>query len=188
MLNMLDGESTCKASKSIAKTQEKMYGSNIPLSNGFGRRIDLILATKNLELSTSEWKRVKTSPSKCLQQQSKNIRMNKAILTYLLRLPFNEADSDLVFTVGMEWTGSMGYMFAIKQVKDIYVAKSISTLLMPSYLEELLSFEETLNCLTSVSADIDSSPNIYLTPSRRRRSQTLATTDFDLEDLSNDEQ
>ncbi|KAI7890284.1 uncharacterized protein EV154DRAFT_482273 [Mucor mucedo] len=47
----------------------------------------------------------------------------------------------------MEWTGSMGYMFAIKQVKDIYVAKSISTLLMPSYLEELLSFEETLNCL-----------------------------------------
>ncbi|KAI9486504.1 MAG: hypothetical protein EXX96DRAFT_549303 [Benjaminiella poitrasii] len=220
MLDMLDGESTCKASKSIAKTHEKIYGSNIPLNNGFGRRIDLILATKNLELSTSEWKRDKTSPAKCLQQQSKNIRINKAILTYLLGLPFNEADSDRVFTVGMDWTGPMGYMFAIKQVKDIYVAKPISTLLMPSYLEELPSFEETLNRLyawrnhhlslkeimlsalrkceqevffssvlgTSVSADIDNSPNIYLTPSRRRRSQTPATTDLDLEDLSNDEQ
>ncbi|OBZ90652.1 hypothetical protein A0J61_01301 [Choanephora cucurbitarum] len=220
MLDMLDGESTCKASKSIAKTHEKIYDSNIPLNNGFGRRIDLILATKNLELSTSEWKRDKTSPAKCLQQQSKNIRMNKAILTHLLGLPFNEADSDRVFTVGMDWTGPMGYMFAIKQVKDIYVAKPISTLLMPSYLEELPSFEETLNCLyawrnhhlslketmlpalrkceqgmffssvlgTSVSEDTNSSPNIYLTPSRRRRGQIPATTDLDLEDLSNDEQ
>lgn len=61
---MLDGESTYKASKSIAKTHEKIYGSNIPLNNGFGRRIDLILATKNLELSTSEWKRNKTLPAK----------------------------------------------------------------------------------------------------------------------------
>lgn len=219
MLDMLDGESTCKASKSIAKNLEKIYDSNIPLNNGFGRRIDLILATKNLELSTTEWKRDKTSPAKCLQQQSKNIRMNKAILTHLLGLPFNEAGSDRVFTVGMDWTGHMGYMFAIKQVKDIYLAKPISTLLMPSYLEELPSFEEMLNYLyawrnhhlslkdtmlpalrkceqgmffssvigTSVSEDTNSSPNIYLTPSRRRRGQIPATTDLDLEDLSNDE-
>ncbi|KAG1141964.1 hypothetical protein G6F37_006617 [Rhizopus arrhizus] len=71
--------------------------------------------------------------------------MNKAILTYLLDLPFNEADSDRVFTVGMDWTGPMGYMFAIKQVKDVYIAKPISTLLMPTYLDELLSLEETLD-------------------------------------------
>lgn len=219
MLDMLDGESICKVSKSIAKNQEKMYGSNIPLNNGFGRRIDLILGTKNLELSTSEWKRDKTSPTKCFQQQCKNIRMNKAILTHLLGLPFNEANGDRVLTVGMDWTGPMGYMFAIKQVKDIYVAKPISTLLMPSYLEELPSFEETLNWLyvwrnhhlslkeimlpalrkceqevffssvlgTSVSENINSSPNIYLTPSRRRCSQTPGTTDLDLEDLNDEE-
>src|SRR6478735_9249134 len=41
----------------------------------------------------------------------------------------------------------MGYMFAIKQVKDVYIAKPISTLLMLTYLDELLSFEETLDCL-----------------------------------------
>jgi hypothetical protein len=143
MLDMLDGESTCKASKSISK----IYGSNIPLNKGFGLRIDLILATKNIELSTSEWKWNKTPPAKCLQQQAKNIRMNKAILTSLLDLPFSEADGNRVFTVGMDWTGPMGYMFAIKQVKDVYVAKPISTLLMPTYLDELLSFEKTLDCL-----------------------------------------
>lgn len=128
--------------------------------------------------------------------------MNKVILTYLLNLLFNEADGNRVFTVGMDLTGPMGYMFAIKQVKDICVAKPIFTLMMPSYFDELSSFEETLNCLhawrnhhlsleeimlsalrkceqevffssvlgTYVFADVDSSPNIYLTPSQRRHS------------------
>ncbi|KAL9545353.1 hypothetical protein PS6_008268 [Mucor atramentarius] len=220
MLDMLDGESTCKTSKSIAKTHEKMYDSAIPLNKGFGRRIDLILAAKNLELSTSEWKREKTSAAKCLQQQSKNIRMNKAILTNLLHLPFDESDRDRVFTVGMDWVGPMGYMLAVKQVQDVYVAKPISMLLMPRYLDELPSFKESLNCLyawrnhhlglkeimlpalrkceqemffssvlgTFESAQVHSSPNIYLTPSRRRRSQNLAATDLDLEDSDeNDE-
>ncbi|CAO3680125.1 unnamed protein product [Rhizopus microsporus] len=73
--------------------------------------------------------------------------MNKAILTYLLNLPFNEADGDRVFTVRIDWAGPLGYIFAIKQVKDIYIAKPVSTLMMPSYFDELLSFEETLNYL-----------------------------------------
>jgi hypothetical protein len=33
MLNMLDGENTCKTFKPIAKTHEKIHGSNIPLNN-----------------------------------------------------------------------------------------------------------------------------------------------------------
>ena len=41
---------------------------------------------------------------------------------------------------------------------------------------------------TSLSADIDSSPNIHLTPPRHRRDHTLATIDLDWEDLNNDEQ
>ena len=64
LLDMLNGESACKVSKSIAKTHEKIYDSNIPSNKGVGRRIDLIVSTKNLELSTSEWKRDKTSPPK----------------------------------------------------------------------------------------------------------------------------
>ncbi|KAG2218855.1 hypothetical protein INT45_011279 [Circinella minor] len=50
----------------LQKLTKKIYDSSKPLSNGFGRRIDLILATKNLELSTVEWKRDKTSPVKHL--------------------------------------------------------------------------------------------------------------------------
>ena len=138
MLDMLNGETTCKVSKSISKIRETIYGCNIPL----GRRIDLILATNNLELSTGEWKHDKTSPPKCLQQQSKNSRMNKAILTYLLRLPYNEVESGHVFTVGMGWTGPMVYMFAIKQV-NVYMYQSQFLLcLCPAILKSCYLLEK----------------------------------------------
>ncbi|KAI9471781.1 hypothetical protein BDB00DRAFT_746945, partial [Zychaea mexicana] len=75
-LQIFDGETTCKASKSIAKMHKRVFGSNIPLNKGFGRRIDLILSAQNEELSMSEWKRLKVSPRKSLIQQAKNIRMN----------------------------------------------------------------------------------------------------------------
>ncbi|KAG1029284.1 hypothetical protein G6F43_014015 [Rhizopus delemar] len=92
MLDILDGERVSKAFKTVATNLEKIYNANIPLSNGFGRRIDLILATKGMELSTSEWKRKKSPAAKCLQQQAKNIRINKAILRYFLVLPISETD------------------------------------------------------------------------------------------------
>lgn len=96
MLEIMDGEITCKVSKPIAKSYEKMYNSALPLDNGFGRRIDTIVSTHEVELSTSEWEKKRLQPTKCLQQQAKYIKMNKTILTYLLDL---EKDDDRIFTV-----------------------------------------------------------------------------------------
>ncbi|KAG2201000.1 hypothetical protein INT47_006544 [Mucor saturninus] len=139
MLDILDGERVSKASKTVAKNLEKTYNSDIPLYNGFGRRIDLILATKDIELSTSEWKKKKTTADKCLRQQAKNIRINKAILRYFLDLPICETDKSKVMTVGMDWTGNMGYMFAVKPLDDIFVTRTLYTLTIPTYIDELLS-------------------------------------------------
>ncbi|CEP09301.1 hypothetical protein [Parasitella parasitica] len=147
MRDMLDGESICKASESIAKVHEKLYGSTISLYSGFGRRIDLIIYTKERELSTSEWKRGQTSTLECLQQQCKNIRMNKAIPANILQLPLDEPDRDAAFTVDMDWVGNKGYMLAVKRVQDVYVAKPLSVLLMPQYVYEIPSFNDTLNYL-----------------------------------------
>lgn len=146
LLHTLDGEPSCKASKSIAKIHKKVFGSSIPLNKGFGRRIDLILATEDEELSTSEWKRLKVSTRKSLVQQAKNIRI-KAILSYLLGLPIDDELVDNVFTVGMDFTGPMGYMFVVKRVEDVYVSRHLSTLVMPTYLHELPSFIDTLDRL-----------------------------------------
>ncbi|KAI7891906.1 uncharacterized protein EV154DRAFT_399843, partial [Mucor mucedo] len=137
MLDILDGERVSKASKTVAKNLEKTYNSSIPLHNGFGRRIDLILATKDIELSTSEWKKKKTPAAKCLQQQAKNIRINKAILRYFLDLPISETDKSKVITVGMDWTGNMGYMFAVKPLDDVFVTRTLYTLTIPTYIDKL---------------------------------------------------
>lgn len=103
---IFSGETTCKASKDIAKTQEELFGDTIPLNKGFGRRIDLLLSTHNAELSTNEWKRKKVSPEQCLIQQIKNIRMNKAILSKLHELPFSESeDNNSLYTLSMDWIG-----------------------------------------------------------------------------------
>lgn len=149
MLDILDGERVSKASKSVAKNLEKTYNASIPLSNGFGRRIDLMIASRDVELSTSEWKRSKSPAVKCLQQQAKNIRINKAILRYFLDLPISESDKSKVMTVGMDWMGTMGYMFAVKPLDDVFVARTLCTLTMPTYIDELPSFIDTLDHLYS---------------------------------------
>ncbi|KAG2199648.1 hypothetical protein INT47_005173 [Mucor saturninus] len=146
-LNLLDGETTCKASKSIAKDHENIYGNSIPLNRGFGRRIDLLLSTRNIELSTNEWKRKKVTQEQCLIQQAKNIRMNKAILSKLLELPLSENDSKNVYTLGMDWVGPRGYMFAVKKINNIYVAKHTNNISIPEYLHQLPSFLATLKNL-----------------------------------------
>lgn len=94
LILIFSGETTCKTSKDIAKTREELFGDTIPLNKGFGRRIDLLLSTHNAELSTNEWKRKKVSPEQCLIQQTKNIRMNKAILSKLHELPFSESEDN----------------------------------------------------------------------------------------------
>jgi hypothetical protein len=100
---MKDGQTICRSSKSIAKNHETLFGASIPLNAGFGRRIDMILAAKNEELSCSEWKRPRTTITKYLQQQSKNIRMNKAVRSHLLALPINR--TTLTRYVLLECTG-----------------------------------------------------------------------------------
>ncbi|KAI7892292.1 uncharacterized protein EV154DRAFT_562496 [Mucor mucedo] len=51
MLDILDSEKVSKAAKTSVMNIKKVYNAKISLSNGFGRRINLILATKNIELS-----------------------------------------------------------------------------------------------------------------------------------------
>lgn len=92
MLDILDGERVSKASKTMATNLKKIYDTKTAFNTGFGGRIDLILATKDVELSASERKRKKPPAVKCLQQQANNIRINKAILRYFLDLSVSEAD------------------------------------------------------------------------------------------------
>lgn len=72
----------------------------------YGRRIDLIIASSGVELSTNEWKRKNIPIKPALRQQSKNLRMNKAILKSLLENPIDQDLHDEICTLGMDWTGT----------------------------------------------------------------------------------
>ncbi|KAG2207297.1 hypothetical protein INT46_004393 [Mucor plumbeus] len=150
-IDLIDGETTCKASKVVAKDHENIYGDTIPLNRGFGRRIDLLLSSKNIELSTNEWKRKKTAHEQLITQQTKNIRMNKAILSKLHELPLLERDAKHLYTMSMDWVGPKGYTFAVKKIADIYVAVYLKPLSMPEYLFQLPDFIATLDALYSWS-------------------------------------
>ncbi|KAI9470563.1 MAG: hypothetical protein EXX96DRAFT_542665 [Benjaminiella poitrasii] len=73
-------------------------------------------------------------------ERANNIRINKANLRCFLDLPISEADKNKVMTVGMDWTVTMGHMFAVKPLEDISVATHI-------YIDELPSFLDTLGHL-----------------------------------------
>jgi hypothetical protein len=58
-------------------------------------------------LCTSDWKKNSVPISTAIKQQSKNTRMNKAILSSLLNNPIHENDLHQVFCVGIDWTGNL---------------------------------------------------------------------------------
>lgn len=99
-----------KASKAIATRNKRFDTGRKNSLNAFGRRIDLIVASTGVELSTSEWKRDSCTVSLALKQQCKNVRMNKAILTSLLELNINKEQKERMSCIGMDWTG-MYYFF-----------------------------------------------------------------------------
>ncbi|KAF7722249.1 hypothetical protein EC973_003499 [Apophysomyces ossiformis] len=140
------GETTCKASKTIMKKHERLFDSKSS-SNAFGRRIDLILSSRDVELSTSEWKKATVPVKVSIKQQGKNIRMNKAILTSLLDLPLSDEAMDKVYTLGMDWTGPVGYMFKVSRLEDVFVASHVASMVMPETIDQLPSFLEILHVL-----------------------------------------
>lgn len=77
--------------------------------------------------------------------KKKNLRTNCAILKRILDLPIK--DNTTLFVIGMDWVGPRGYMFSVKKINNIYIAKHIKKLSIPEYLNQLPSFITTLKNL-----------------------------------------
>ncbi|KAF7725442.1 hypothetical protein EC973_009616 [Apophysomyces ossiformis] len=144
-LDLIDGEIMSNVSKQICRQNDPLYAENGAVIMK-GRRIDLIIQSKNVELSSNEWKR-RVTLKQSTRQQAKNFRMNKGMLKQLLSYPLDLAERDNVYTLGMDWTGPVGYMFSVSPYQDAYVAAHQFSLMLPEYLSELRSFINTLNAL-----------------------------------------
>ncbi|KAI9486865.1 MAG: hypothetical protein EXX96DRAFT_466650, partial [Benjaminiella poitrasii] len=109
-----------------------------------GRKIDLLFRTKSLkvDLASNEWKSTKTKHM-YIQQQSKNFRSNCSILNGL----FIRSSGKVNKLVAVDFIDTTGYMYCLELKDNVYVANTISTLLLPTNVTHLKSLKKTVKVL-----------------------------------------
>lgn len=87
--------------KDACKKISKLYNFDMSMA---GRKIDLLTEVSGLEVSSNEWKK-DVSSQIAEKQQSKNLRINKAILKYWYSLPMEDVRKRSLCSMGMDWLG-----------------------------------------------------------------------------------
>ncbi|KAI8332421.1 hypothetical protein BC941DRAFT_436630, partial [Chlamydoabsidia padenii] len=156
-VKLADGETACDRSKHERQYNDIVYGSSSTDRELCGRKIDLLIRygrdTKDLELSSNEFKKPSVTTSNAITQQCKNLRVNSAILNHLYGLNKN-IDSLLA----MDWIGSSGYLYCLIAHHGVYVAKLVDILTIPTSVNGLLEFKNTLRLLFAYKVLLPSSP------------------------------
>ncbi|KAG1142698.1 hypothetical protein G6F37_007407 [Rhizopus arrhizus] len=145
-VKLADGETACDRSKHERQYNDIVFGASSTDRELCGRKIDLLVRydrdTKDLELSSNEFKKPSITASNAITQQCKNLRVNGAILNHLHGLN-KKIDSLLA----MDWIGSTGYIYCLVAHYGVYVAKFIDILTIPISVNGLLEFKNTLRLL-----------------------------------------
>ncbi|CAO3686546.1 unnamed protein product [Rhizopus stolonifer] len=142
-VKLADGEIACHRSKYKRQYNDVVFEASSTDRELCGRKIDLLVRygrdTKDLELSSNEFKKPSVTTSNAITQQCKNLRVNGAILNHLHGLN-KKIDSLLA----MDWIGSTGYMYCLVAHHGVYVTKFIDILTIPTSVNGLLEFKNTL--------------------------------------------
>lgn len=91
----------CSDATKVARKYNQSLCKDFDNKNTVGRKIDLLIGTLNMDISSSEWKKEKIAPSLVVDQQVKNARTNKCILKAIRELLVH----DEPFVLGMDWIG-----------------------------------------------------------------------------------
>ncbi|KAI9278368.1 hypothetical protein BDA99DRAFT_4987 [Phascolomyces articulosus] len=113
LFDISDGEQTSQITKEIMARNSKAFSSAKYSESVIGRRIDLMIRSSGIELSTSEWKRKGAVKGAGRRQQIKNVRGNKSILKYLLSLPVMDSDRQKVFCLGLDFIGKIFMFYSV---------------------------------------------------------------------------
>ena len=138
--------------------------------------IDVLMNIQDsiIALNSNKWKAKKTQNMK-LKQQSRNIRSNCAILDNLYIINKERTDSIMAMDVigkqeldffykkkrrernfMNDWVqeliiffslGEIGYLYLLKLKKNVYVATMVGSVFLPSSINELAAFKNTLETL-----------------------------------------
>ncbi|RCH80107.1 hypothetical protein CU098_000336, partial [Rhizopus stolonifer] len=148
-LKILDGEPGCLAAKEQMIVNHSLFpfSEENALSTCAVRKVDAIvvanLKKERVELSTNEWKKSCVSSTTAMKQQSKNLRTNLSILNQLNRR-YNIKTKNVV---AMDFIGSVGYMYSLREKEGVYVANLIEELSLPRNNKEIKHVSKTINAL-----------------------------------------
>ncbi|GAA5813632.1 hypothetical protein MFLAVUS_007116 [Mucor flavus] len=145
-VKLADGEIACDRSKHERQYNDIVFGTSSADRELCGRKIDLLIRygrdAKDLELASIEFKKPSATAATALNQQCKNLRINGAILNHLQGL-----DKKIDSLLAMDWIGSTGYIYSLVAHHGVYVAKFIDILTIPTSVNGLLNFKNTLRLL-----------------------------------------
>ncbi|KAG2202028.1 hypothetical protein INT47_006220 [Mucor saturninus] len=142
-----DGETSCQATKDSRNINSRLCEDADNKNSFVGRKIDLLLNSVSVDISSSEWKKANVSVATGEQQQAKNCRTNSAILHQLLDSHVKNINLPTTFVVGMDLIGGCGYMLGIKSVDGAHIAYHLGDLVLPSSLACLQDFKDILDLL-----------------------------------------
>lgn len=129
----------------------------------YGRKIDVLFVThQGKELCCVEWKKANVQVKTLMQQQTKNLRVTKCILSEILKLPMSVEDREGLSVLAIDWRGNAnsrklhflitlqnrigfdGYIVKVRKVEEIYVAELEGRLFVPRHATQIKRFKETL--------------------------------------------
>lgn len=127
---MYSGEHSSDATKDARNTNKKAEDDDDDKKDLIGRKIDLIIKVSEVEVSSSERKKSKTTINVIQQQRIKNIRTNSAMLHKLSEL----AGHENLFLLGMDWVGKLHVKWVVlflSQTKLIHRLRRFDDLPFP---------------------------------------------------------
>ncbi|KAF7729669.1 hypothetical protein EC973_004042 [Apophysomyces ossiformis] len=138
-VKLAEGETTSRSTQVIRQLNNTLFGNN-SCEPVIGRKIDVLMKYNGLEKNDPI-----TGSALVLDQQCKNLRTNAAILNQMRALDPNSSSLDHV--VAMDIIGSVGYMYLLVEFEDLYFAKKLGVLALPTSSGEFKGFQSTLNLL-----------------------------------------
>ncbi|SAM07081.1 hypothetical protein [Absidia glauca] len=178
-IHLRTGEMACRATKYDRQINELEHGNT--RKSVAGRKIDLLVQSvdgdNTFELTSVEFKPMGVSDAIQIVQQNKNLRINKSILSRLIK----HVDDPSIGVIGMDVIGLVACMYSVKMYEDVVVAVKLVDIVLPSdmlELDEIMAEGALFPVLLKFKKHIiDLSRKAMLsTRSRKRKRQTSKTT------------
>ncbi|KAI8053571.1 hypothetical protein BDF21DRAFT_169170 [Thamnidium elegans] len=136
-----------ESGETVSEATSRAATANSHSTSDFGRKIDVLIHNSSYgirnEYCCIEFKRQGANTGLLTFQQSKNNRINGAILNDLIA----KTNADDIYLIYMDFWGADGYVAGLKLFENVHLVHQISSIHLPINLIELEDFRATIKLL-----------------------------------------